>query len=211
MTTLENPTSRILTHAREGALEVNHARHRNPPKTVRRANQSWRRSAIVGLVLAIAGAAAFAATAALTAPDWSGAARWPTSLWSVSSADAQSTDDQPDYLARSTLMALNDANRTGNYSVLRDLASPAFQSVNSPAALARIFEGLRREHVDLSVAALVAPVWDAPPAFSRDGLYRIAGHYRAGRHLVRFSLAFVLIDESWRLIEIGVRAEQVQA
>ena len=34
-------------------------------------------------------------------------------------------------LIRSTLLALDDANKTGNYSVLRDLGAPGFQLANS--------------------------------------------------------------------------------
>src|SRR6185369_14106459 len=48
------------------------------------------------------------------------------------------------HLIRSTLSTLNDANRSGNYSVLRDLAAPDFQSRNSAADLAQIFTDLRR-------------------------------------------------------------------
>src|SRR5438552_3852933 len=52
-------------------------------------------------------------------------------------------------LVRSTLLALDHANKTGNYTVLRDLAAPAFQ-VNTAARLAEIFAGHRREGLDLS-------------------------------------------------------------
>ena len=198
-------------HPRDVVFETSSARQRNKRPAGRRETRRWRSAAVIGLVVTAAGAAAILAAVASSGPDWYGAARWPASLWSVSPPDSLSADDQPDYLARSTLLALNDANRTGNYSVLRDLAAPAFQSVNSAAALARIFEGMRREHVDLSVVAIAAPAWDAAPAFGRDGLYRINGRYRTTRHHVHFSLAFVLVDESWRLIEIGVRAEPMPA
>jgi hypothetical protein len=54
------------------------------------------------------------------------------------------------YLIRSTLLALNDANRSGNYSVLRDLAAPDFQAHNTSADLAQIFADLRRRNFDRS-------------------------------------------------------------
>src|SRR5579875_1339606 len=57
------------------------------------------------------------------------------------------------YLIRSALLTLNDANRSGNYSVLHDLAAPNFQAKNTPADLARIFTDLRERHVDLFEAA----------------------------------------------------------
>src|SRR5882724_9070208 len=52
-------------------------------------------------------------------------------------------------LIRSTLLALDQANKTGNYTVLRDLGSPDFQA-NSAAQLAEIFVQQRRDNVDLS-------------------------------------------------------------
>ena len=42
------------------------------------------------------------------------------------------------------LIALDQANKTGNYTVLRDLGSPAFQA-NTAARLGEIFAGLRHE------------------------------------------------------------------
>ena len=40
------------------------------------------------------------------------------------------------YLIRSTLLTLNDANRSGNYTVMHDLAAPGFREKNSAADLA---------------------------------------------------------------------------
>ncbi len=52
--------------------------------------------------------------------------------------------EQALYLIRSTLITLNDANRSGNYTVLRDLASPEFQGNNTAADLSQIFADLRK-------------------------------------------------------------------
>jgi hypothetical protein len=57
--------------------------------------------------------------------------------------------EQALYLIRSTLLTLNDANRSGNYTVLRDLAAPDFQARNNAAELAQIFSDLRRRNFDL--------------------------------------------------------------
>lgn len=47
------------------------------------------------------------------------------------------------FLVRSTLLALHHANETGNYSVLREMSAPGFQSANNPARLTEIFEPAR--------------------------------------------------------------------
>ena len=76
---------------------------------------------------------------------------------SVAKPVAPEIDRAAHYLVRSTLMALDDANRTGNYSVLRQLASPAFQTANSAERLAEVFTSQRERNLDLSVAALGQP------------------------------------------------------
>jgi hypothetical protein len=60
-------------------------------------------------------------------------------------------------LIRSTLLTLNDANCSGNYTVLRDVASPDFQARNTAADLSQIFSDLRRRNFELYGAALLAP------------------------------------------------------
>lgn len=127
--------------------------------------------------------------------------------WVSGSGGAAGMREAPAFLARTTLMALHDANVTGNYGVFRALAAPGFQAMNSPDALARIFAGLRREQVDLSVAAIALPSWDRPSTIAADRLYRLAGTFETGRHAVRFALAYMTVDEQWRLIEISVAAE----
>src|SRR5947209_1738908 len=65
--------------------------------------------------------------------------------------------EQALYLIRSALLTVNDANRSGNYSVLRDLAAPDFQAKNTAADLAQSFYDLRHRNFDLFSVALVAP------------------------------------------------------
>ena len=92
------------------------------------------------------------------------------------------------FLVRTTLLALNDANRTGNYTVLRDLAAPSFRERNSAADLAQIFAELRRARLDLSMAAIMAPELDAQPALDADRRLRLKGSYPTQPNRVVFDL-----------------------
>jgi hypothetical protein len=85
------------------------------------------------------------------------------------------------YLIRSTLLTLNDANRSGNYSVLRDLAAPDFQARNTAADLAQIFTDLRRRNFDLFAVALMAPQLTAAPAIDPERCCGSPGCSRPGR------------------------------
>src|SRR5262249_48828091 len=81
--------------------------------------------------------------------------------------------EQALYLIRSTLLTLNDANRSGNYTVLRDLAAPDFQGHNTAADLSQSFSDLRRRNFDLFGAALLAPQLTAVPALDSEKRLRL--------------------------------------
>src|SRR5512134_2429287 len=68
-----------------------------------------------------------------------------------------------DMLIRSTLIALNQANESGHYTVFRDLVSIAFQGTNSAADLSEFFGTLRRQRIDIMPIVFVAPKPTQPP------------------------------------------------
>ena len=108
------------------------------------------------------------------------------------------------YLIRSTLLTLNDANRSGNYSVLRDLASPALQNKNSAADLAVIFSDLRNRHFDLFAAALMAPKMTAAPQLDAKGILHMAGFFPTRPLQINFDLMFQNIGGKWLLFGLAV-------
>jgi hypothetical protein len=112
--------------------------------------------------------------------------------------------EQALYLIRSTLLTLNDANRSGNYTVLRDLAAPSFQARNSAADLARIFADLRGRHFDLFAVALAAPQLAAPPHLEANGMLRLTGDFATRPQLIRFDLLFENVGGQWKLFGISV-------
>ncbi len=112
--------------------------------------------------------------------------------------------EQALYLIRSTLLTLNDANRSGNYTVLRDLAAPGFQAKNSAADLAQIFADLRKRHVDLYAVALLPPRLSTPPHLEKNGMLRLSGEFPTRPSLIRFDLLFQDVDKRWKLFGISV-------
>src|SRR5262249_57425122 len=77
-------------------------------------------------------------------------------------------------LIRETLLALDQANKTGNYTVLRDLGSPDFQA-NTAARLAEIFAQQRKDNVDLSGGAVIQPQLTLLPQIEANGMMHMAG------------------------------------
>jgi hypothetical protein len=109
-----------------------------------------------------------------------------------------------DMLIRSTLIALNQANDTGNYTVFRDLGSGSFQSANSAADLAELFGNLRRQRIDLMPIIFVAPKPTQPPQIDNRGLLHLVGYFPTRPLQVNFDLAFELAGAEWKLYAIRV-------
>jgi hypothetical protein len=116
--------------------------------------------------------------------------------------------EQALYLVRSTLLTLNDANQSGNYTVLRDLAAPDFQARNTAADLAQIFSDLRRRNVDLYGAALLAPQLTAVPALDQRGFLHLAGYFPTQPLQINFDLLFQAVAKQLRLYGISISTPQ---
>ena len=106
-------------------------------------------------------------------------------------------------LVRSSLLALDQANKTGNYTVLRDLGAPAFQA-NTASQLAEIFAAHRRDKVDLSGVAVIDPQLSLLPQIEANGMMRMAGFFPSVPTQVNFELAFAPVNGQWRLFGISV-------
>jgi hypothetical protein len=110
-------------------------------------------------------------------------------------------------LIRSTLLALDDANKTGNYTVLRDLGSPGFQA-NTDARLAEIFAPQRRDNIDLSGVAVLDPQLTLLPQVEANGMMRMAGFFPSMPTQVNFELAYAPVNRQWRLFGVSVSLGQ---
>ena len=127
------------------------------------------------------------------------------------------TPDDPRLLLmiRNAVIALNQANLTGNYSVLRDLGTPNFQMSNNSARLAESFATLRARKLDISPVMFFNPKFAAPPSMQDGQVLRVTGFFPTTPEQVNFDLAFQLSGEQWMLAAIAVNVtppgENVQA
>ena len=113
-------------------------------------------------------------------------------------------------LVRNTLTAVNHANLSGNYTVLRDLGSPAFRERNSAAQLAAIFQRLRDQKSDLSPILVHDPVFTEPPAVNQAGELQIVGFFPTQPLHVQFRLGFQRVPAGWVIdtVSVGTAAPQ---
>jgi hypothetical protein len=106
-------------------------------------------------------------------------------------------------LIRETLLALDQANKTGNYTVLRDLGSPAFQA-NTAARLGEIFASQRHDNLDLSGVAVLEPQLSLLPQIEANGLLHMSGVFPSAPEQVNFDVAFAPVNGQWKLFGISV-------
>lgn len=183
------------------------------PTIVSRASRARERGSPRGGVTLLAASVVAGALGAVTilAADMSGLAGVVHNRASARLSQALGVDEVALTLVRTTLVSLNDANRTGNYEVLRALAAPEFAARNPAAGLARTFEGFRRAGIDLAAVAVMEPMLVRPPQRDAAGRLIIAGHFPGAPVGVTFDLAFADVDGRWRLHTVGVRTEPTAA
>jgi hypothetical protein len=113
-------------------------------------------------------------------------------------------------LIRRTLLTLNDANLTGNYTVMRDLAAPGFQSANDPAKLAGIFTKLRAAKIDMAPIMYFDPKLVRPAEINDNGMLRVSGFIPTRPQQVNFDMLFQKVAGRWRLFGIAVNTTAAQ-
>lgn len=106
-------------------------------------------------------------------------------------------------LVRSSLLALDHANKTGNYTVLRELGSPQFQ-MNTDARLAEIFAQQRRDKLDLSGVAALDPQLTLMPQIEANGMMHMKGFFPSVPSQVNFELLYAPVNGQWRLFGLSV-------
>jgi hypothetical protein len=111
-------------------------------------------------------------------------------------------------LLRTSLLTLNDAVRTGNYTVLLDTAAPGFREANPPARLAQVFAPLAQQGPDLSVVAVTGPQLVEAPVLDQSGRLRLKGFFPSNPVQIHFEVVYVPVDGRWRLLGLAVSSAQ---
>ena len=114
-------------------------------------------------------------------------------------------------LVRNTLITLNDAIQTGNFTVLRDRAAPGFGEANSPARLSQIFAKIGSRGVDLSVVSVITPqLTEAPTLDQKERMLRLKGYFPGQPVQINFDLLYQAVGGRWRLFGISVNLSQTR-
>jgi hypothetical protein len=109
-------------------------------------------------------------------------------------------------IIKDAIIALNHANMTGNYSVLRDMGTPVFRENFDQTALAAAFANLRVRKIDLSPAYFLSPNLTKKPELNKDNELVLVGFFPTQPLQIQFELRFMQLDGRWRIAGMGVDA-----
>lgn len=109
----------------------------------------------------------------------------------------------------STVAAIHHANLSGNYSVLRDISAPGFQTQNDAARLTQIFQGIRDSRIDLSNALLLAPTYSAPPTMISADVLRVQGMFGLRPTAILFDLYYQWVGGRWRMFGVSLASRSI--
>jgi len=107
-------------------------------------------------------------------------------------------------MIRNAVIALNQANATGNYSVLREMGTANFQMTNSPTRLAEIFAALRSRKIDLSPIMVFNPKLTSAPGLQDGQVLRLSGYFPTTPEQVQFDLAYQHSGDQWLMAGIAI-------
>ena len=115
-------------------------------------------------------------------------------------------------LIKNALISVNQGNLTGNYTVLRDLASPGFRQLNTASDLGVIFGNLRQQKIDLSPIVLLEPVITAAKFSKEQQQLRFKGYFPSEPVQIQFELIFQAANPGgWMIHGVSIGTATVEA
>ena len=107
-------------------------------------------------------------------------------------------------LVKNAVTAVNQANITGNYTVLRDLGTESFRQRNSAAELAKVFATHRDGHFDLSPILASQPQFTRPPTEAQPGRLQLVGYFPTQPQAVQFAITYGRTSTGWGIDELSL-------
>lgn len=108
-------------------------------------------------------------------------------------------------LVRSTVEAVNQANRTGYYGVVYMLGTDSFRKANSVEAITAAFKPFRDARIDLGAALIANPVL-TEPARIEQGKLKLNGLFATKPLAIKFQFEFENVNGRWAnsLLNVGL-------
>jgi tetratricopeptide (TPR) repeat protein len=108
-------------------------------------------------------------------------------------------------LVKASLLTFNDANVTGNYTVLHAKLAKPFRDKFSPEQLKQTFKGFADKRIDFDLIAAKPIVPTAEAQINSNGVLMLRGYFDTTPSRVSYELDFLQSEGEWKLIDINVK------
>jgi hypothetical protein len=127
-------------------------------------------------------------------------------LLAAGAAEAQNIPSaaKQEVLIRSTLSTFNDANLSGDYSVMDLLASKPFHEQVGAEKLKSGFKEFADKRLDLVEVVVAKLTPTKPTTVDGDGVMTTEGYFDLSQLRLHYTLKHILSDAQWKLIDINV-------
>src|SRR5262245_53499299 len=123
-------------------------------------------------------------------------------MLAASPAFAQKPPDAftQEVLIKASLLTFNDANVTGNYTVMHAKLSKPFRDEFTPDRLKQVFQVFHNKKIDFDLIVAKPPVASKPATVSDNGVLMLHGYFDTTPSRVNYELDFIMSDGEWKLI-----------
>ena len=115
---------------------------------------------------------------------------------------------QQEIMIKAALLTLNDANVTGNYTVLHAKLGKPFRDQITPDKLKLAFKGFADQKVDWDLIAAKAPVAISEAKIDNRGALILRGYFDTKPSRVNYELDFMISEREWKPVMLNVKLKQ---
>ena len=113
-------------------------------------------------------------------------------------------------LIKTYLLTLNDANLTGNYTVLQAKLAKPFREQFNAERLKKIFKPFVDKHIDYGIIAAKPPVASSESKIDNRGALILRGYFDTKPSRVSYELDFIPSEREWKPIKLNVHVKPVE-
>jgi hypothetical protein len=130
----------------------------------------------------------------------------------VLAVPAQAEDKVPspllqEILIKTSLLTLNDANLTGNYTVLHAKLAKPFREQFNPDRLKQVFKPFADKKLDLGPIAAKPPIATADTLIDNRGALVLRGYFDTSPSRVYYEFDFIPSENEWKPIKLNVNVK----
>jgi hypothetical protein len=113
-------------------------------------------------------------------------------------------------LIKTYLLTLNDANITGNYTVLHARLAKPFRDQFTAERLKGIFKSFSDKRIDYGVIAAKPPIASSESKIDNRGALILRGYFDTTPSRVIYELDFIPSEGEWKPIKLNVHVKPVE-